>query len=403
MANRLPGARLNLPTALLVTKSATIPLTIALLLLFPSRLNSGDARPPLPKAHFTDQDRDAAIEHGLQFMYKVASNPQYFSRWGPDLMFCFYTISSTARNEALRGMALRMGQERARQWRREHTNIPAGGPDDLALFVYGTDNAELLLGDHNSGLKHRLIEAARRFSATDFLGFDPRREPPPTDIPELCPKCNHRNPRGAAVCEKCGTPLTFRNPYDVWLDSLIRTYQGDAYGVTLGASYPQALQWIWKMRPYPVPSEDEDAFDDVSYAITHVVYTLNDYHKYRLSPVWLPQEFSYLKSNIVAAERFEDGELIGEFMDALRAFGEDDASPEIRAAMEYLLSTQNPDGSWGDEDDTDMYTRYHSTWTAIDGLRQYSFHGERLRSPQLQRLIQSASAASSAPKGKSAR
>lgn len=133
MVNRLLGARLNLRTALLVAKSATIALAIALLLLFPSRLNSGDAR-PRSTPHYTEQDRDAAVERGLQFMYKVASNPQYFSRWGPDLMFCFYTISSTARNERLREMALRMGQELATQWRRERTNIPAGNPDELALF-----------------------------------------------------------------------------------------------------------------------------------------------------------------------------------------------------------------------------------------------------------------------------
>ncbi|HEY6250646.1 MAG TPA: zinc-ribbon domain-containing protein [Candidatus Angelobacter sp.] len=353
---------------------------IALVVLaFSPRLNSGDKL--WPGAHYTDQDRNAALERGLQFMYKVASNQEYFSRWGSDLMFCFYTISNTARNQQLREMARKMGQERARQWRREQMHVPVDDPDDLAGFIYGTYSADMLLGDHDSGLKERLRKAARRFSATEFLGFDPRIEPPPSNIPDLCPKCNHRNPRGARVCEKCGTALTFRTPYDTWLDALIKTHEGDSYGVTLGASYPEALRWISKMRPYPVSHDDEDLFDDVSYAVTHVVYTVNDYHKYRLSRAWLPQEFSYLRNNITQAERFENGELVGEFMDALRAFGEDDASPEIRAAMDYLLSTQNPDGSWGDTDDSDMYTRYHSTWTAIDGLRQYAFQGEHLRLP----------------------
>lgn len=360
---------------------------VFLLVLFPSQVDSG-ARPLWSGSHYTQRDRDLAVERGLQFIYKLASNPEYFSRWGPDLMFCFYTISSTAKNPKLREMALTMGQERARQWRRDHIAVPTDDPDDLASFVNGAHNTDLLLGGHNSKLKTRVTEAARRFSADDFLGFDPRIEPPPSNIPERCPKCNHRNPRGRQVCQKCGTALTFRNRYDVWLDSLIKTYQGDAYGVTLGASYSDALHWINTMRPYPAASDDESSFDDVSYAVTHVVYTLNDYHRYRLSPSWLPQEFDYLKTNIAQAERFEDGELTGEFMDALRAFGEDDGSPEIRAAMEYLLSTQNPDGSWGDTDDSDMYTRYHSTWTAIDGLRQYTFQGERLRSPGLKHLIQ---------------
>ena len=369
-------------------RGKTVALWLAMVLLvslFPPRLGSG-SHPVPSRPHYTQQDRDAAVERGLQFIYKLASNPEYFSRWGPDLMFCFYTISSTAKNQKLREMALTMGQERARQWRRNSTAVPTDDPDDLASFVNGTHNADLLLGGYNAKLKSRVVEAARRFSAVDFLSFDPRIEPPPSDLPERCPKCNHRNPRGRQVCEKCGTALTFRNRYDVWLDSLIRTYQGDVYGVTLGASYSDALHWITTMRPYPA-ADDESSFDDVSYVVTHVIYTLNDYHRYRLSPSWLPQEFNYLKMNITQAAHFEDGELIGEFMDALRAFGEDDGSPEIRAAMDYLLSTQNPDGSWGDLDDGDLYTRYHSTWTAIDGLRQYTFHGERLRLPQLQRLL----------------
>jgi len=370
------------------SKRLTLSLAIVFLLaLFPSQLDSG-VRPLWPGAQYTQEDRDRAVERGLQFVYKVASNPEYFSRWGPDLMFCFYSISSTARNQKLREMALVMGQERARQWRRDHTAVPADDPDDLAFFVYGTHSADLLLGGYNPTLKNHVIEAIRRFSTVDFLSFDPRVEPPPSDIPEPCPKCNHRNPRGRQVCEKCGTALTFRSRYDVWLDSLIRTHEGDAYGVTLGASYADALHWINTMRPYPAASEDEASFDDVSYAVTHVVYTLNDYHRYRLSRSWLPQEFNYLKTNIAQAESFDNGELTGEFMDALRAFGEDDGSPEIRTAMDYLLSTQNPDGSWGSMDDSDMYTRYHSTWTAIDGLRQYAFHATRLRLPRLKRLLQ---------------
>ncbi|HEY2016923.1 MAG TPA: hypothetical protein VGH38_25640, partial [Bryobacteraceae bacterium] len=45
--------------------------------------------------------------------------------------------------------------------------------------------------------------------------------------------------------------------------------------------------------------------------------------------------------------------------------------PHIRAGFDYLLSVQNPDGSWGDVKDPDPYGRYHPTWTSIDGLRDY--------------------------------
>jgi hypothetical protein len=61
----------------------------------------------------------------------------------------------------------------------------------------------------------------------------------------------------------------------------------------------------------------------------------------------------------------------------------------IRLGMKYQLSHQNPDGSWGNMKSKDAYTRYHTTWTAIDGLREYAFRGERLRRPGLMKLITS--------------
>ena len=36
-------------------------------------------------------------------------------------------------------------------------------------------------------------------------------------------------------------------------------------------------------------------------AITHLVYTLNDYNRYRLSQEWLPQEFEFLRENLQGA------------------------------------------------------------------------------------------------------
>lgn len=370
-------------------KNSTVVLSAMVLLgLGPLPCESMASRPLWPGSHYTEQDRDAAVERGLEYLYKIASNPENFRLWGSDLLHCFYTISITARNERLRKMARRMGQERAREWRHEHPTPPVENALDLYLFVYGARAADGLLGKSDAAVRQRAQEAARHFPPIDFLGFDPRAEAPPSDIPERCPKCNHQNPRGTTICHRCQTPLTFRSRYDVWLDALIRTHAGNSYGVTLGASYAQVFGWITKMRPYPSPARDEDEFNDVSYAVTHVVYTLNDYHRYRLSPAWLPEEFSYLKQNIRQAESYENGELLGEFVDALRAFGLDESAPEIQMGIDYLLSSQNPDGSWGDVDDNDIYTRYHSTWTAVDGLREYSFHGQRLQFPELLRWLQ---------------
>jgi hypothetical protein len=340
-------------------------------------------KPLWPGSRYMERARDKAVERGLSFIGQVASNPKYFALWGHDMLWCLYTISDTAKNARLREMARRMGQERARQWQRDHGVLSFDDPDDLANFVEGLYASELLLGGHDEALQHQIEAAAAQYSAADFLNFDPRLEPPPADIPELCPECDHLNPRGAAQCEKCQSPLTFRSRYDIWLDALIRTHTGDRYGVKLGASYADTVRWISVMRPYPSAvrlQANKDEFHDVTYAITHAVYTLDDYGKYRLSSEWLRPEFTYLQANLIEAEILRDGEMLGEFLDTLRAFGRNESDPEISAGMEYLLSHQNPDGSWGARDEEDIYTRYHSTWTAVDGLRQYSYQGER--SPQ---------------------
>lgn len=338
------------------------------------------AKPLWPGSRYTERDRDQAVERGLGFIGQIATNPEYFSRWGHDLLFCFYSISNTAKNEHLRELARRMGQERARQWQHDHAELQYDDPDDLSNFVEGVYSSEGLLGRHDEALQHRIEAAAAHYTAVDFLKFDPRLEPPPANIPELCPKCNHQNPRGATRCERCQTALTFRSPYQVWMDALIRTHTGSRYGVKLGASLADTVRWVSVMRPYPSSQrlqDDEDEFFDVTYAVTHVVYILDDYGQYRLSTVWLQPEFNYLQANMIESEQLGDGEMLGEFLDTLRAFGKDESDPEIRAGVEYLLSHQNPDGSWGNMHEDDTYTRYHSTWTAVDGLRQYAYRGEQ--------------------------
>ncbi len=362
-------------------KNATVLLTALLLSASLTANVAAQATPLWPGSRYTHQDRELALERGLQFLGRVAAEPKYFARWGHDLIWCFYTISVTAKSEEVRTMARTMGQEHARQWRHDHPEPPTTGADELFNFVSGEKSADLLLGDSDPALRLRVQAAASRFSAVDFLGFDPKIEPPPSDIPASCEGCSAHEARHTP-CPKC-TSKDFRSKYAVWLDALIITYSGKMYGVPLGATYEDVLRWITVMRPYPQASKmDEDHFDDVVYAITHVVYTLDDYEYYSLSPQRLPQEHEFLKRNLRRAmRRYDDGEILGEFLDTLRAFGHDESEPDMRAAVEYLLRHQNPDGSWGEPNEEDVYTRYHATWTAIDGLREYAFHGERTELP----------------------
>ena len=314
----------------------------------------------------------------MEFIYSVACDPDHFAEYGSDLLNCFYFISTTSQDPDLRRTARRMGRERARQWRKDHPHLPTTADADSILdFIQGSYAADRL-GFHDRALKEQIRRAITSFSAQDYLWFDPRAEPPPVNVPEQC-DCGHWNVRGRKTCSECRRRLAMMSRYAVWYDALIRTYTGARYGVTLGARYAHVLKWLPTMRPYRGREEDANPdFYDSIYAVTHIVYTLNDYSLYQLSPRWLPQEFAFLKANLREALAMEDAEMVGELLDTLRAFGLGNSHPLIRTGIKYLLAQQNADGSWGEMNDDDIYGRYHPTWTAIDGLREYRWRGERL-------------------------
>ncbi|HEX5708286.1 MAG TPA: hypothetical protein VFX96_13365 [Pyrinomonadaceae bacterium] len=312
----------------------------------------------------------------MDFIYHVARDPRHFAVYGSDLLSCFNFISHTSADATLRRTARRMGVERARQWRRDRPRLPEDANADTILdFVQGTHAADCL-GLPAPELKEQVRRAAARHTARDYLSFDPREEPPPEDVPAEC-ACGTWNRRGRKRCAECGRRLEMLTRYAVWYDALMRTYTGERYGVTFGARFGDVLRWIDAMRPYPEENKGEDDFDfyDAVYAVTHVVYTLNDYSVYRLSPRWLPREFAFLKSAVKEAIATEDAEMMGELLDALRAFGLKETHPLISAGVKFLLSSQNEDGSWGDPRDPRIYARYHPTWTAVDGLRENSWQG----------------------------
>jgi hypothetical protein len=290
-------------------------------------------------------DRHAAIDRALNFLYRTASNDAYFSSYGDDLLWCFYTISHTASDHELSASAARMGRELALRWRKSHRHVPAdASPDRIFLLVSGAYAADRL-GFPDRRYKAELRQAARKFSTRDFLGFDAPREPPRPDDPER---------------------------YDLWDGALIRTFFGDSYGIRLGAHYRDVLQWLPRLRPYD--GHDDDTEFDIFYAITHTIYTLNRYNERRIAGSLLPAELAFLRGKLKQAIAEEDPEMVGEALDCLKSAGFED-DPQVRDGVKFLISTQRSDGSWaGDQDD--MYTAYHSAWTGIDGLRDYHFHGQ---------------------------
>jgi hypothetical protein len=342
-----------------------------------------------PGSRYTELDRVRAITRGMRFIYRTALNRRNFAAYGHDYLWCFYTIGTSVRDARLRQMVHRMGVEQARRWRRDHPVLP---PDadagTISDYAFGCDAADSL-GVRDDAIKEEIRRAATRFTARDYLRFDPVKEPPPADIPDECEFCGAWNPRGSQTCHVCKRPLKMRSRYDVWYDALITAYVGEHYGVMLGARYVDVLKWLPSLRPYRGYENGTNTdFYDTVYAVTHIVYTLNNYSMYKLSPRWLPQEYQFLRTNINEAIRQGDSDMLGEFMDSLRAFGLTTDDPQIRAGMEYLLSHQNADGSWGSMKEKDIYDRYHPTWNGIAGLSEYAWHGEALSFPELKPLLE---------------
>ena len=346
-----------------------------------------EAAPLWPGSRFTETDRKRALERALSYIYRTSLNRTNFASYASDYLWCFYTLSSVVGDQSLKQEARRMGLERALAWRRFHRSLPR----DADLYTVQDDLNPGGVADslviRDDRLKDQVRRAARRSSARDVLLFDPLTEPPPNDVPKVCKYDGAINPRGSKVCQVCKRRLQMRSRYGVWCDALITTYAAEHYGVTLGARYVDVIKLLPAMHPYPVFENGADRnFAAAVYAVTHVIYTLNNYTEYRLSPAWLPEEYQFLEDNLPTAISTNDTNLIGEFIDTLESFGLTKKDPEIRLGIEYYLAHQNADGSWGE---MRFRNRYHETWCGIGALAEYQFAaGERLSFPEARPLLE---------------
>ena len=326
--------------------------------------------------------RDLAAMRGLRFLEQVAENPEHFKQHGDDLMWAFYTIAEAASDKQLQQASRVIGVRLAQRWRAVHQKLPAdAGVNKIYKYASASCTADRL-GIVDEGIRQDLAGAARRFKAEDFLSFDPSVETVPADVPESCKRCDSRNKRGVKVCRKCGERLEMANPYDILFDALITTYTGKLCGIWMGGEFDDVVRSIPKLRPYPAHNDYA-----VTYTITHIIYTLNDYSRYRLRAEWLPQEFQFLKTHAQKAIDENDVETLGEFLDSLQSLGMTEKDPLLRRGIDHLLAHQNADGSWGDVNDKSIYTRYHTTWTGIGGVMAYDWHGEGTTSTEAIRRL----------------
>jgi len=330
--------------------------------------------------------RNTAIVRGLDFIYRFGTTQNCFANYGSFLICCFALVAATSRDAKLRWLGRDRAKQLLRRWSDMHPFMPADASSDLLHEFVLVQYAQRRIGLRDPAVALAVRLTARNFSALDLLGFDPRKEPPPYDLPYPC-DCTFQNPRGRKACKQCKRRLRIRTRYKVWMEALANTYVAERSGVVFGAGYEDVLKWLPVMRPYPTDEDGDEVLRDAIYAVTHIVYTLNDYGTYRVARRWLPSEFAFLKANVASACSRRDPEILGELLDSLKALGLGVNDPLIKRGAKYLLADQNEDGSWGDASEDNVRTRCHTTWTAIDGLRTYAWRGERLIRPAIKSLL----------------
>ena len=327
------------------------------------------------------REREVALQRGLHYLSSMALFDEEMAPFCSGFLYCCSFMATTASDPVLRRATRELATRGFRQWQEANPTLPAeADASTLNDFVHCHFAAQRL-GIRFPKLKRRMCEIAEALPVEELLWFDPRTEPPPANVPENC-GCGTASPRGRRKCVNpaCRTALTCMTRLRAWCLTLTTAFCGDRLGVRLGASYADALRWLPEMRRERW--KDTRGFYDAVYAVTHVVYTLNDYGLHRLSPHWLPYEWEFLRHHLADAIALEDPDMVGEFLDTLRSFGlsEDDAA--LREGMEFLLACQQLDGSWGPPD-AHGYVRLHATWAAMDGLRGFAWRGEGLSFPEL--------------------
>ena len=329
--------------------------------------------------------RDRAIYRGLCYVERNTRRPDAILQLGSALLYALSFMATTALDWRVRSYARQLALRSFRYWKWTYPDLPPDlDADTVSEFVHACGALERL-GLRFPRLKPRLRAAAKRFDTTAYLWFDPRLEPPPADVPELCP-CGATSPRRRRRCinAECGSALGRMSRLRLWTLSLTSVFCGDRNGVPFGIGYEDMMRWLPHMRRYRGPNRDVAAFYDSVYAISHVVYTLNDYGVWLLDPRLLPHEYEFLTRHLGAALAIGDPDMVGEFMDSLRAFGLDNDDAHIEAGVEFLVASQNRDGSWGAQEAGMEYPRFHATWAALDGLRDFAWRGYGLSYPRLQ-------------------
>lgn len=277
---------------------------------------------------------------GLEFLERYGQSDTCWKRCAPDVVYMFFHLSTRPVQGELTRRARLLSMKTARRWMRENRRLPESTLPEEALWwhAYGAATAKSVGLDTRPLVKDLTRAVTPRWPRLIF-GFDPRRQPPPSRM--------------------------------AWQNALVGAHIAEGAGVPFPSSVRDAVQWRDAMLPYPRPRRSLSwpgwcAF----YAVTHLVYVLNDYNRHTLSPRGLEAEVAFVREACRVGLEQDDVEALGEAVDVLLALGTPENDPLVMQAQRAMLLLQNRGGSWGDRED-EPYTRFHKTWVALDGLTRY--------------------------------
>ena len=319
-------------------------------------------------------EREKAVDRALDCLYAIARRESVFRLFDGHLLLALALTASTSRSRGLRRKATAMGRERAGRWMaRGPLSRPTLDADSVLQQVIASD-AVGRLGLPARRIQRDLRAVIARVPISALLYFDPAHEDVPMDAPAEC-ACGTFGPRGRRTCATCGRRLKLLDPYEVWYYALTNAYFCERQGVPLPVRPADLLSQASGLCPYPAAGTRRHY--QAVYAVTHIVYVLNDYGEARLSPRALPRERAFLAASLQPALDRREPDTVAEIVESLLALGVSDTNPLVEAGRAFLLATQRPDGGWGDE--ADPYGRFHTIWAAIDALKDHAWKRRRTR------------------------
>jgi hypothetical protein len=281
---------------------------------------------------------------GLAYLERFALSDACWTACAPDVSYMFFHLATRPNDAAVRDRSRAIALRAAARWCREERRVPKSvrAPDLLWWLAYGT-YTPTKLGLDTRSFRRDLAAACKQYDAVDFFGFDPKRGPPSRKVQR----------------------------YRAWQDVLVGAHIAEALDLDVGCTVPDAVGWRPAMQPYPGAERGLRwnvwcAF----YAVTHLVYVLDDYSRFRLPLRALAPERELVRAVCRRGIDRGDVEIMGESVDVLLAVGDTENDPLVVEARRRILALQNSNGSWGAPGD-EAYTRMHKTWVALDGLTRY--------------------------------